>query len=309
MAIIDVLETIFLPSILNLPNTNMQIPGAIELPLEEETQWKDDDKNEDELQSFSDALLQAVDDDLTKNIQDEAKLIVAINSAFTSAEHIDQLELLIRECSSDIFPTDAMVLDCVPKSINEISRDFRAVVDNGIDALLARTLAQDAKRLIHSKMELVNYELSSTEYDRFEVHGSMATRVIETLLHHPVLIRCKRLLSSVTFDMFMKQFTKIITTQFEECIRTKAFNEWGAMQLEREVRLMLTKLSSIVSESSLRSQFARLDQLVLLLNVMRPSDLAEYDTIQDHLSLAEIEASLRLRSGFRRDSMCHSFCA
>lgn len=302
MAIIDTLETIYLPAILDLPNQNITVPGAVDLPVAQE-----DDDDKDELSNFTDALLLAVDEDLSKNIQEEARLVLAINSAFCSAEHIDRMEQVIRECSLQVFPNDTMILDCLPKSITEISHDFRSVVENGINALLNQSLAADVERQIQIQMENVTYELTSEQYDHYEVHGSQVNTFLDRILQHIVLRRCERLFSLPTFEQFIRQFTTIVIQVFENTIATKLFNEWGAMQLEREVRNLLTRLSSKLQHtSSLRPQFIRLDQIVVVLNLLKPQDLLDYPSVLEHLSLNQVESFLTRRAGFKRENIQHT---
>ena len=47
-------------------------------------------------------------------------------------------------------------------------------------------------------------------------------------------------------------------------------------------------------------------KIVLLLNVMKPSDILEYEGIQEHLSLKEIENRLYMRRGFTREAISHA---
>lgn len=107
----------------------------------------------------------------------------------------------------------------------------------------------------------------------------------------------------------MKRLTAIVTTTFEECLFSKLYNEWGGMQVEREARLMLTRLSATLANISLRSQFGRLDQIVLLMNFMKPSDVLEYRTLEEHLSMSEIESCLSRRTGFTRDEIAQAIHA
>lgn len=320
IAIVDALESTYLPSVLELPKRDFVLPLLSAAGLDDQDasdgRAADDSLESDQDSakdvSFSDMLLQAVDDDLTRSKQDEAKLIMAINSAFLSGEFVDTLQLKIEDFSTSAFPRDANIVECLPKHIQELTDVFRSVVSTEIREILARggvreRLESRVQQLVADKL---TYVLTPAQYDAFGLHGSPLSRLLERdVLSNKVLRRYERALCAAPFEQLVEAFTTDLTAWLARALLAtrKPFNDLGALQLEREVTEMLTRVSAFVKDTSLRACFTRLFQLVLLLNLMDPAHVVDYvESVTQELSVSEIETLLRMRVDFKQDAVARA---
>lgn len=259
-------------------------------------------------------LLQAVDDDLTRSVQDEAKLIMAINSAFMSGEFVDSLQHKVEAFSAASFPREANIVECLPKPISELADVFRSVVDTEIQEMLSRGVRKRMEARVQQLVaETFSYVITAAQYDAFGGNGSPLNRLVEQeVMKNRVLHRYKRALCTPPFEALVEYFVQDLTMWLERALLAarKPFNDLGALQLEREVTDMLTRVSEFVADTSLRARFTRLFQVVLILNLMDPQHVVDYvDSVTEELSVADIETLLRMRVDFKQDAVARSVAA
>ncbi|TYZ58976.1 hypothetical protein PybrP1_011760 [[Pythium] brassicae (nom. inval.)] len=328
IAIVDALESLYLPSILALPRRDFALPlapaiaaagGGDTAPAQggggHNPNANPTTTNEPTPRaSFSAMLLQAVDDDLAQAAQDEAKLIMAINSAFMSGEFVDSLRLKIESFSAAAFPRDANVVECLPKPIGELTDVFRAVVDTEIQEMLARGVGPRTHARVQQLVaEQLSYVLTPAQYDAFGVAGSPLTRMVELdVMQNAVLRRYERALCTPPFEALVAYLVRGLADALERALLAarKPFNDLGALQLERDVSAVLARVSAFVQDSGLRAGFTRLFQLVLVLNLMDPQHVVDYvDSVAEELSVADIETLLRMRVDFKHDAVARAVAA
>lgn len=77
------------------------------------------------------------------------------------------------------------------------------------------------------------------------------------------------------FESFVHLCLKVITPQLEKYILVKQFTQFGALQLEKDLRLLVQYFTTL-SERTIRGEFARLTQMASLLNLERVSEVLDY---------------------------------
>lgn len=314
-AIVDALDSMYLPAILKLPDRQFDFSAisaksgqnvVVSKSKDEEEAHKNTDQNENI--SFSDLLLQIVDEDVTRELHKEAKLVMAINSAFMSCQVVSGLANKIEEISDTVFPHEAKLLECVPRPISELNDTFLEVVNNEISTMIQSTIKPHIEPLLHDWMETkCQYVLSSAEFDRFGVQPSPLTEFMERYVaKNQILKRYQQSLCHEPFQSLMQAFADGITTWLEDAIiqLQPAMNELGALQFEREVSDLLMKLSSFVKTKSMRSYFTRLFHMTLILNFLQPDDLvSSYQSRsidgEEELDSATLVALLQMRIEFQ----------
>lgn len=316
IAIVDALESMYLPSILELPKRDFVMPLSSSEPQtasRPDTNGGDNnDEGESKEVSFSDMLLQAMDDDLARSLQDEAKLIMAINSAFMSGEFVESLQLKIEDFSSASFPHEANIVECLPKHIRELTDVFRSVVDTEIQEILSRGIRKRMEPLVQQLVaDKFSYVVTSAQYDTFGLQGSPLNEMLEhEVMRNKVLRRYERALCASPFEALVAYFVEDLTRWLERALLTscKPFNDLGALQLEREVTDMLTRVSEFVKHTSLRAAFTRLFQVVLVLNLMDPLHIVDYfgSALTEELSVTDMETLLRMRVDFKQDAVARA---
>ncbi|KAG6614247.1 Golgi transport complex COD1 protein [Phytophthora cinnamomi] len=318
IALVDALESQYLPAILALPSRPCAIPLSVPTAASAgstangsgSARLDGDGDGENEV-SFSDMLLQAVDDDLERTLQEEARLIMAINSAFMSGEFVRALQEKIDEYSRSGFPSDAPILDCLPTPINDMTEAFHSIVSNEVQEVLSRSLRKRLLEVIQRQMEeQLKYVLTSSEYDALGSRGSPLLRLVEQeVLKNRELQRYERALCSAPFEDLVEAVTQDLTSCVERALLTtkKHCNDLGALQLEREVTDMLARVSTLVPQKSLRAAFTRLFQVVFILNLMQPSHVLDYlASVREELSLETIATLLRMRVDFKSQDVARA---
>lgn len=323
IAIVDALESLYLPSILELPRRDFALPLAPidAVARDDATQTHDSNNNSADSEpsnqrvSFSAMLLQAVDDDLARSAQDEAKLIMAINSAFLSGEFVASLESKIESFSTAAFPHTTNLVECLPKPISELTDVFRSVVDTEIQAMLASGTRPRTQALVQQLVTdpSVSYVLTAAQYDAAGAAGSPLNRLVERdVAQNAQLRRYQRALCTSPFEALVAYFASDLTTALERALLTARtpFNDLGALQFEREVSDMLARVSALVQEAGVRASFTRLFQLVLVLTLLDPLHVVDYvDSVADELSIADMETLLRMRVDFPHDAVARAVAA
>lgn len=309
IAIVDALDSMYLPAIQQLPSRPCVIPMPTLFPSSETTQKQAaDEQQETNTVSFSDMLLQAVDEDLTRFIQEDAKLIMAINSSFMSGEFVERLEQQINDVAATSFPHETPFVDCLPKPISELTDAFRSIVEHEIQDILQRGIGSKLEKLTrHHISERFEYVLTAAQYDASEVQGSPLIKLIEQeVMKNKVLRRYETALCSTPFECLVDYLVQDLTNCIVQAFLSsrKPFNDLGALQFEREVTEILVQVSQLVKQRSLRAAFTGLFQVVLILNLMRPQHVADYlESVQQEFSPQEIETLLQMRVDFKREDI------
>ncbi|EQC28711.1 hypothetical protein SDRG_13584 [Saprolegnia diclina VS20] len=300
IAIVEALDGTFMPSILALPDRSFELPLPVTSPRAT-TEPNEASSTGDDEKSFGDALLEVVEMDLTAQLQRQAKMMMAINSAHKSSAYVDTLHARLHELSFPPFPP---LLECLPKALSDLQADVGQVITVGTQELYAIALQAKLRAYCDASIPQWQFELNLESFEYFDVHDSPLRRLVHQVLREKALRRFRRGLNSVTFERLWRAVVVDLCTWMEEGIQTKQFNEWGAMQLDRDVRSVMQLCAKFPTEPlSLLTEFTRLDQIVLLVNMVQASDVLEYDSIRSTLSIAEIQARLQLR--FRKSSIGH----
>ncbi|RHY98334.1 hypothetical protein DYB26_011808, partial [Aphanomyces astaci] len=258
IAIVESLERTYMPSILDLPRRSFDMP----LPVTSPTHHANDSSAElstDDL-SFSDALLQAVDADLTHQLQVDAKMMMAVVSAYMSWDYVGKIHVRITETQASHFAALPSLLECLPKPLSELQLEFHQVFTSGLHALYARDLQPKMDMRFHQSVLQWQYELSLQAYDYLEVHGSPLVALVQS---DKTLRRFRRGLSPPTFELMWRQVVRDMCDWIERGVTQKTFNDVGAMQLEKEVRHLSVLCGHFpaAGDVSLRAEFTRLDQV------------------------------------------------
>ncbi|TDH67926.1 hypothetical protein CCR75_007752 [Bremia lactucae] len=311
IALVDALESQYLPAILTLPSQPCVIPtSSIHAVSSEKREVSSRSKNHKNEVSFSDMLLQVVDNDLERSHLEEAKLIMTINSAHVSGDFVQALQGRIHEFSRISFSNDPPILESLPTPLFDLIDAFHSIVSNEVQEVLSRTLHKRLPRVLNHEMdEHLQYVLTSTQYDILSSQGSPLVKVVEQeILTNGELKRYERALCRGPFEDLVEAATQFLTKCVEMALlrSKKPCNELGALQLEREVTDMLTRMSSLVSQKSLRGAFTRLFQVAFVLNLMQPSHILDsIDKLRVDFAIDVIETLLRMRVEYTSQDIAH----
>lgn len=308
LAIAEHIETMYTESILHLPENLVKILRS-QLVDEEQKRHRTASMEQEEqpLSSLTDAFLLALDEDLVAAREKEVKIIVGVNSALLSIKHLEQFksQLLLME-------QQERILQCLPTSFQQLHDNFDSIQNNGIHVLVQQAkLQSNLEEWIIVEFKNTNFHIeNSKEYDIRQ--GNTSFGFIDKMNKHESFLRLKNQLCQEAWHTMLKVICDHVVQQIQQCLVpsnenniaiVESVSELGALQLESQIRQLLTDFSHHVGshsrETYLRPCFSALDNIVLVLNILEPKNIIPYyQDIQQTMSLNELDYCLRLRTTF-----------
>ena len=123
------------------------------------------------------------------------------------------------------------------------------------------------------KFRLCRYELTELQFAENEINDPFASRFVEEL--EEMVAQYRTHLSQENFESFIHLCLKTVTLQMEKAVLQKHFTQFGALQWEKDLRVIVAYFSSL-SQRSIRTEFARLTQMASLLNLESVAEAKEY---------------------------------
>jgi hypothetical protein len=157
-----------------------------------------------------------------------------------------------------------------------------------------------------------NYRYAANP-DEYEAAAALdvspwVTPVLEAVRGGPVGNVCLPGMLPQTFELLLNRIASRICQDVESLLMQDcgpgSITEWGALLLQREVRMLQGGLCALLDAASLSEPFERLNLVLLLLGLDRPSDVHMYDTRRDDImSEVDIKRVLFLRIEFEPKSI------
>ena len=233
----------------------------------------------------------------------QAALLRALNALHTCSSYAPKLWQQARDDFVRELPSPQAHGAVVAKldAAAAVEGALRAALDDGLGTLAASLLPRLKLRLeAFGTAELVlesEAAFTAAANDSF-VSGYLAE--LEALLK-----ALRPSLAPDVLDALLQLFIKSGVERLEVLLLAKRLDQWGAQQLDRDVRALQSRLTEL-SSRSVRHQLARLSQMTTLLNLEREAELAELWREPGFgwlLSADEARQVLALRVDFRRDAI------
>ena len=106
-----------------------------------------------------------------------------------------------------------------------------------------------------------------------EINDPFVGHFVEELDH--LFHQYRAQLVEQNFESFVHLCLSFLTAQMEKTIFQKQFTQFGALQLDKDLRLMVSYFASL-STRTIRTEFARLTQMASLLNLESVAEVKEY---------------------------------
>eukprot|EP00049_Salpingoeca_infusionum_P015082 m.289115 g.289115 ORF g.289115 m.289115 type:complete len:745 (-) comp15807_c0_seq1:1516-3750(-) len=200
-------------------------------------------------------------------------LPVWVNDLFQVGEFTTQLHRQLMEMKEGLSSSWTKEDDAQLSTQIDLILDFKA----SVEMQLAGAMADVAATGLTSKLKLTLDELpfSSYELEEEDVVGldSSCPQMIPVQKAIDAQIKlAKSALLSGSFPVWCSAFTELICDQLETIVLGGAFNQLGALQLERDVA-SLSAFISRASDCAVRDKFQRLNQICTLLSLDEPQDV------------------------------------
>jgi conserved oligomeric Golgi complex subunit 4 len=123
------------------------------------------------------------------------------------------------------------------------------------------------------EVSAVNFELTEAQYAANEVGESWVQRFLAALM--AALAFLSLLLTPSLYDAVVSNILDKAVDRVEALLRLKRFNHLGGLQLDRDIRDLVSSLAE-VTQRSVRDKFARLSQVATLLSCESMAEVQEF---------------------------------
>ncbi|KAM0754435.1 COG4-domain-containing protein [Meredithblackwellia eburnea MCA 4105] len=230
----------------------------------------------------------------------KATFIIYLNNLDTAAEYTVRLveEILGGEALLQAF----FVEDELERAriaivgVRGVEDKFRGVLKSGLDHLFNQLLRPRLRPILTDVYKDVSYILDEDAYAEAEYRDDVRKRFIKAWEN--LLSGYRELFTPTNFNLFFATAVNVLVRPWESHIRGMKFTELGALRLDRDIRSILSYLSSQSSYSSgsLRESFSRLQQIATLLTLDNPEEAEEVlSTTGNRLTTSEVKSVWALR--------------
>ena len=229
----------------------------------------------------------------------------ALNNLDVCSEYIQKLRREL-ERTAQATPYAAPDKDRIRSCLGDLGKtagDYRALSSSALEAV-----ARGIVPRLRSNLDIltgISYELSETDYSAYEAEDPWAQRVLASL--EECSAQLQPLLTQANYDSVVHLIIDAIVGRIEAVLMQKRFNQLGALQLDKEVRGLVSQTSSL-TERTVRDKFARLSHISTALNLDNPAEILDYwgenaGTMNWRLTGREVKQVLRLRRDFAPDDI------
>ncbi|KAF8327057.1 COG4 transport protein-domain-containing protein [Amanita rubescens] len=167
----------------------------------------------------------------------------------------------------------------------------------GLDMLFNQLLRPRLRNLIVEVFKGVSYVLDDETYSTIDNQEYVRKRFVRAW---ETVVECyKECLMERNYAMVFGMAVEMLPQPLEKMTTSIKFNELGAMRFDRDLRSIISYLSSQVAYGDVREKFSRLQQISILVNLDHQEDVAEFYSssgIPWKLSLHEAKAVVSLKT-------------
>lgn len=229
----------------------------------------------------------------------------ALNNLDVCADYIQKLRRELERTTQGI-PHATSDKDRIRSCLGDLGKtagDYRALSTSALEAVARGIIPR-----LRSNLDIltgVGYELSESDYSAYEAEDPWAQRVLASLEECSAWLQ--PVLTQANYDSIVHLVIDAIVGRIEAVLMQKRFNQLGALQLDKEVRGLVSQSSSL-TERTVRDKFARLSQISTILNLDSPAEIHDYwgensGTVHWRLTGREAKQVLRLRRDFSPDDI------
>ncbi len=185
--------------------------------------------------------------------------------------------------------------------LGDTAKSFKKLLQSNLEQV-GTTITPLLRSLVEI-FQSVTYELDESEFQSLELGaageaGAWLERFCAQL--DSILQSFRENLTASNFDQLLHMVIADIATRLEKAVLLKRFNQLGGLQLDKDLRKLIAHFSAS-SQLSVRSEFARLSQIAILLNLEKVSEVYDYYNsghMTWRLTPAEVRKTLARRADF-----------
>ncbi|RHY95038.1 hypothetical protein DYB35_006974 [Aphanomyces astaci] len=192
---------------------------------------------------------------------------VTMNSLDAVGQYLAQLQASFEAQVASTFPDQ-------PPRLEETASEFKALLLTCHDSVVTDLLQPKVTATAAPLFKRVSYDLSDDQFTFNEANDPFAHVLVQTVAASVEPFGAH--LSRANFVTLMEGVAEGVADAVDAMIGTKTFNQLGAMQLDKEVRVLAAYFGDKCHHSPRHDHtFAPLRQTALVLNVDSPDDVVE----------------------------------
>ncbi|RWS13176.1 conserved oligomeric Golgi complex subunit 4-like protein [Dinothrombium tinctorium] len=225
---------------------------------------------------------------IRKNVSEEAKKVLDDGN---QKQQTEKFESCISDFSSLIYK-------------------FQSLIASGLNQLYSSALKPRIKSWIDSFLA-ATHTLNEEEILRYEVTDGLRPFTQSFIMNIDTTLKSlKQSLTSNNYTNLVNIFTTDLANRLETAISKCQFNKIGGFQFDRELRAIITYLTSLTTWS-VRDKFVRLKDISIILNLESLNEISEYfnfshtfpNDASSRLSPNDVRQFLKLRVEFTSDEI------
>ncbi|GIL67931.1 hypothetical protein Vafri_21202 [Volvox africanus] len=200
-------------------------------------------------------------------------MMVAINNTDVAADYANRLRSEMETHINGLLASasDREKARSVLSDLAKTGTDFRSMAARGLEALAEGLLPR--MRTLLDEVAAMSYSLTEADYSALEAEGGWAGRLVLALSGLASLLR--PLLTTSNWEVLFGSLLDKLSARLEGLLGRKSFNQLGGLQLDREVRLLISGLGDLTGRT-VRDRLARLSQMAVLLGLESVEELLDY---------------------------------
>ncbi|KAF3620654.1 Conserved oligomeric Golgi complex subunit 4 [Capsicum annuum] len=187
--------------------------------------------------------------------------------------------------------------------LNEMNNGFEKALNIGLEQLVATVIPRIPPVL--DTVAPISYELSESEYADNEVNDPWVQRLLHAVETNVAWLQ--PLMTANNYDSLVHLVIDFVVKRLEVIMMQKRFSQIGGLQLDRDVRAIVSYFSSM-TQRTVRDKFARLTQMATILNLEKVSEILDFwgensGPMTWRFTPAEVRRVLSLRVDFKSEAI------
>uniref|UniRef100_T1J554 Conserved oligomeric Golgi complex subunit 4 n=1 Tax=Strigamia maritima TaxID=126957 RepID=T1J554_STRMM len=237
---------------------------------------------------------------------DKARIafLTTINNGEVAVEYIQTLKKDIQNETYRQFANardqEKAKLESCLSDLNNSANKFKELVDYGMKQLSTTVVKPRIKPWVDSFFS-VSHDITEDEFSNYEANDPFVQNLIINLEN--LLLSFKQNLTPTNYDSLVTVLAFEVSVRLEKSVLKSSFNRLGGLQFDRELRALLSYLTSATTWS-IRDKFARLSQMTTILNLDKVEEINDYwgdnsGSLTWRLTPHEVRQVLSLRVEFK----------
>ncbi|XP_023216827.1 conserved oligomeric Golgi complex subunit 4-like [Centruroides sculpturatus] len=204
--------------------------------------------------------------------------LTTLNNAEVACEHIRTLRKTLEEEMNKVFSqaseAEKAKLESCLSDLSGVTSKFQTILNNGMSQLCSTAVKPRIKPWVDT-FQSRSHIITEEEFIQYEANDGMRPFVQSFMLNIDSLLKSfKESLTPTNYDTLVSYLTTELTHQLEKVIKKCTFNRLGGLQFDRELRSLVSYLTSVTTWT-IRDKFARLTQIATILNLETVTEILD----------------------------------